>query len=208
MPARGAYDAPGQRNEYLVALAPRLTQDGLLAVFYTPVLELARLMQATAVPQDLDPLELARRTGEDRWYWSASLPMQVEKLWADLQAVRTRLQRDLARERDDDARKRRRAQPADADLVRGCMHLYNTLDSVVRHVTPQLAAWFVNRQVVFADRLPSKYRVLSGDPVVADNIRRAWEAGAFQRALALYFRAQITEALDARGVRRAEVGII
>ena len=82
------------------------------------------------------------------------------------------------------------------------MHLYSTMDAVVVHVTPQLAAWFVNRQVVFADRLPSTYRVLSGDPVVAGNIRRMWEAGAYQRALAMYFRAQITEKLDAIGVRR------
>jgi hypothetical protein len=204
MPARGAYDAPGQPNEYLVALAPRLTQDGLLAAFYTPVLELTQLMQATAVPQALDPVEMARRTGEDRWLWSVALPMQVEKLWADLQAVRTRLQRDLARERDDDARKRQRAQPADADLVRGCMHLYHTLDSVVRHVTPQLAAWFVHHQFNFADTAP-QYRVLSDDAAVAHYIRRAWEAGAYQRALALYFSAQITDALAARGVRRARL---
>jgi hypothetical protein len=201
MPARGTYNEPDRRNEYLT-WQPGLTKDGLLAVFYTPVLELARLMQATAVPQDLDPVELARRTGEDRWYWSASLPMQVEKLWADLQAVRKQLQRAMRGEPDERARKRLRAQPADADLVRGCMHLYSTLDVVVLHVTPQLAACFLNRQVVFADRLPSTYHVLSRDPVVAENIRRMWQAGAYQRALAMYFRAQITEKLDAIGVRR------
>jgi hypothetical protein len=74
MPAPGAYDAP-PRNEYLIQ-QPRLTKDGLLTVFYTHELELARLMQASEVPQDLDPVEIARR--EDRWSWSVSLPMQVE----------------------------------------------------------------------------------------------------------------------------------
>jgi hypothetical protein len=204
MPARGTYNEPDRRNEYLT-WQPGLTKDGLLAVFYTPVLELARLMQATAVPQDLDPVELARRTGEDRWYWSVALPMQIEKLWADLQAVRKQLQRDMRGEPDERARMRLRAQPADADLLRGCMHLYSTMDAVVVHVTPQLAAWFVNRQLVFADRLPSEYRVLAYDPVVASNIRRMWQAGAYQRALALYFKAQITEKLGVLGFRRSRV---
>ena len=53
--------------------------------------ELARLVQASEVPQDLDPVEIAR--SEDRWSWSVSLPMQVEKLWADLQAVRKQVAR-------------------------------------------------------------------------------------------------------------------
>ena len=71
-------------NEYLIQQPrlTRLTNQELLTVFYAHVLELARLMQASEVPQDLDPVEIAR--SEDRWSWSVSLPMQVEKLWADL----------------------------------------------------------------------------------------------------------------------------
>ncbi len=61
-----------------------------MTVFYTHVLELARLVQASKVPQDLDPVEIVRR--EDRWSWSVSLPLQVKKLWADLQAVRKQVQ--------------------------------------------------------------------------------------------------------------------
>ena len=85
MPAPDLYTAPP--NEYLIRpMLPRLTNQGLLKVFYAHVLELARLVQASEVPLDLDPAHIAR--GEDRWSWSASLPMQVEKLWSDLQAVR------------------------------------------------------------------------------------------------------------------------
>jgi hypothetical protein len=75
-------------NEYLIQQPrlTRLTNHELLTLFYAHVLELARLMQASEVPQDLDPVEIAR--SEDRWSWSVTLPMQVEKLWADLQAVR------------------------------------------------------------------------------------------------------------------------
>ena len=202
MPAAGTYAAP-ERNQYLVQ--PRLTLDGLLAAFYTPVLELARLMQATAVPEDLDPAEIARSEahGEDRWRWSASLPMQVEKLWANLQAVRKQLQRALERTPDEQARRRLRAQPADADLVGGCMHLRRNLEYFVQHVTPQLAGWFVHRQLVFVENLQRQrpvptlpaHSVLSDDAAVAQRIRKAWELGAFQHALALYFRAQITDAL-------------
>ena len=213
MPAAGTYAAPerNERNEYLVQ--PRLTLDGLLAAFYEPVLELARLMQATQVPHDLDPTEIARSKalGADRWRWSVSLPMQVEKLWARLQAVREQLQRALERAPDEQARRRLRAQPADADLVRGCMHLRTNLENFVLHVSPQLAGWFVHRQLVFVEnlqrqgqgrmshqrQLPSlpAHSVLSDDAAVAQRIRKAWELGAFQHALALYFRAQITDAL-------------
>ena len=201
MPATGTYAAPerNERNEYLVQ--PRLTLDGLLAAFYEPVLELTRLMQATQVPHDLDPTEIAR--SQDRWRWSVSLPMQVEKLWARLQAVREQLQRALARAPDEQARSRLRAQPADADLVGGCMHLRTNLENYVLHVTPQLAGWFVHRQLVFVENLQRQrpvpslpaHSVLSDDAAVAQRIRKAWELGAFQHALAIYFRAQITDAL-------------
>ena len=90
--ARYLYTAP--RNEYLIrSPVPKLTNHELLTVFYTHVLELTRLLQASQVPQDLDPVEIAR--SEDRWSWSASLPMQIEKLWADLQAVRKQVARAL-----------------------------------------------------------------------------------------------------------------
>ena len=91
MSARYLYTAPP--NEYLIRRPelPKLTNHELLTVFYTHVLELTRLLQASQVPQDLDPVEIAR--SEDRWSWSASLPMQVEKLWADLQSVRKQVAR-------------------------------------------------------------------------------------------------------------------
>jgi hypothetical protein len=54
MPARGTYDEPDRRNQYLTWQSG-LTKDGLLTAFYMPVLELARLMQATAVPQLVIP---------------------------------------------------------------------------------------------------------------------------------------------------------
>jgi hypothetical protein len=61
-----------------------------LTVFYTHVLELARLVQSSKVPQDLDPVEIVRR--EDQWSWSVSLSLQVKKLWANLQAVLKQVQ--------------------------------------------------------------------------------------------------------------------
>ena len=200
-------------NEYLIQLPrlTRLTNHELLTVFYAHVLELARLMQASEVPQDLDPVEIAR--SEDRWSWSVWLPMQVEKLWADLQAVRKQVARALAANARAEAERAagREAedvrdeggQLADQDLVRGCMHLYDTMDAVVQHVTPHLAGMFVFRLVEIADHLPpgfvQRIPVLSRRPDVAVYIRRAWKAGAYQHALAKYFKAQISEELHALG---------
>ena len=183
-------------NEYLIQQPrlTRLTNHELLTVFYAHVLELARLMQASEVPQDLDPVEIAR--SEDRWSWSVSLPMQVEKLWADLQAVRKQVARALAANARDEG-----AQPADKDLVKGCMHLYYTMQAVVQHVTPHLAGMFVFRLLEIADHLPEnfvqKIPVLSSNPAVAENIRLTWKKGEYQRALATYFQVQISEELDA-----------
>jgi len=187
-------------NEYLIQLPrlTRLTNNELLTVFYAHVLELARLLQASAVTHDLDPAEIAR--SEDRWSWSVPLPMQVEKLWAELQAVR----KQVARARAARARAARGsdegAQPADADLVEGCMHLYHTVDAVVRHVEPQLAGWFVFRLLEIADHQPANFvqriPVLSRSAAVATAIRRAWKTGAYQDALAMYFTAQIREELE------------
>jgi hypothetical protein len=73
------------------------------------------------VPQDLDPVEIARR--EDRWSWSVSLPMQVEKLWADLQSVRKQVQ--VARDKG--------AQPADACACARLYHLWVTLNRSSMH---------------------------------------------------------------------------
>lgn len=170
------------RSAY-ATLPPRLSQRGLLAVFYGPVLDLARLQQATDVPQDLDPVELAR--GEDRWRWSVSPPMQVLKLWADLQALRKEAQGAAAHA----------SQPADADLVRGCMHLYHTMDDAVLHVSPQLASWFVRRLLVSEERLEDS-RVLSANSDVADKIEQLWQRGEFRRALALHFTTQIRHRLQ------------
>jgi hypothetical protein len=195
-------------------MLPRLTNQGLLKVFYAHVLELARLLQASEVPHDLDPVEIAR--SEDRWSWSVSLPMQVEKLWADLQAVRKQVARALAanaRAQAERAQGRQAAdvrdegaQPADKDLVQGCMHLYYTMEAVVQHVTPHLAGMFVFRLLEIADHLPpgfvQRIPVLSRDAEVATNIRRAWQTGAYQHALAKYFKAQIAEELHA--LRAAE----
>ncbi len=93
------------------------------------------------------------------------------------------------------------AQPADKDLVRGCMHLYYTMDAVVQHVTPHLAGMFVFRLLEIADHLPENFvqriPVLSSKPEVAKNIRLTWKKGEYQRALATYFQVQITEELDA-----------
>jgi hypothetical protein len=178
-----------------------------LKVFYAHVLELARLVQASEVPLDLDPVEIAR--SEDRWSWSVSLPMQVEKLWADLQAVRKQVARAAnARAAAERAEGRQAAdvrdegaQPADKDLVRGCMHLYYTMDAVVQHVTPHLAGMFVFRLLEIADHLPPDFvqriPVLSSNPAVAENIRLTWKKGEYQRALATYFQVQISEELDA-----------
>ena len=213
MPAPALYTAPP--NEYLVQ--PRLTKRELLAVFYAHVLDLARLMQASVVPQDLDPAEIAR--GEDRWNWSVSLPMQVEKLWADLQAVRKQVARALAANARAAAKraKGREAkdvrdegvQPADEHLVEGCMHLYDTMDAVVQHVTPHLAGMFVFRLLEKADHLPpgfvQRIPVLSRRPDVAVYIRRAWKIGAYQHALAKYFKAQIAEELQALGTAEPPV---
>ncbi len=58
LPASGTYARPP--NQY-VTWQPNLAKEGLLKVFYIPVLDLARLIQATAVPQDLEPLEIELR---------------------------------------------------------------------------------------------------------------------------------------------------
>ena len=80
---------------------------------------------------------------------------------------------------------------------KGHHHLHHT---VVRHVTPQLSAWFVFRQIEYADRLPAcvagRYRVLSGSPDVSGSIRPAWRVWAYQHALATCFKTQIREELD------------
>lgn len=205
--ARYLYTAP--RNEYLIrSPVPKLTNHELLTVFYTHVLELTRLLQASQVPQDLDPVEIAR--SEDRWSWSASLPMQIEKLWADLQAVRKQVARALAanaraaaeRAKGKDAKDvpSEGAQPADEHLVEGCMHLYDTMDAVVQHVTPHLAGMFVFRLLEIADHLPEDFvqriPVLSIKQDVSKDIRLTWKKGEYQRALATYFRVQIREELD------------
>lgn len=240
MPAPALYRAPPP-NEYLVL--PRLTKRELLTVFYTHVFELARLMQASEVPKDLDPAEIAR--GEDRWNWSVSLPMQVEKLWADLQAVRKQVARALdwnaragharalaAKDRVERARALDRspenvreedewpadvpdegAQPADKDLVKGCMHLYNTMDVLVRYVTPELAKNFILRLLEIARGLPQwwveKNRVLSRRPSVAASIREVYNRGQYQDALAMYFKTRIGEELYAlsiaNGLPRARI---
>lgn len=237
MPAAALYRAPPP-NEYLVL--PRLTKRELLAVFYTHVFELARLMQASVVPQDLDPAEIAR--GEDRWNWSVSLPMQVEKLWADLQAVRKQVARALdwnaragharalaAKDRVERARALDRspenvreedewpadvpdegAQPADKDLVKGCMHLYNTMDVLVRYVTPELAKNFILRLLETATELPQwwveKNRVLSRSPDVVREIQQSFDLEEYQLALATYFKAQISEELDAVNTANGATG--
>lgn len=208
MPAPVLYTAPP--NEYLIRpMLPRLTNQELLTVFYTHVLELTRLLQASQVPQDLDPVEIAR--SEDRWSWSASLPMQVEKLWADLQAVRKRVAPSLAanaraaaeRAEGKDAKDVPSSgnQQADKHLVEGCMHLYDTMDAVVQHVTPHLAGMFVFRLVEIADHLDEEFvqriPVLSSNKEVAKNIRLTWKKGEYQKALATYFRVQIKEELNA-----------
>jgi hypothetical protein len=190
-------------------MLPRLTNQELLTVFYTHVLELTRLLQASQVPQDLDPVEIAR--SEDRWSWSASLPMQVEKLWADLQAVRKRVAPSLAanaraaaeRAEGKDAKDVPSSgnQQADKHLVEGCMHLYDTMDAVVQYVTPHLAGMFVFRLVEIADHLDEEFvqriPVLSSNKEVAKNIRLTWKKGEYQKALATYFRVQIKEELNA-----------
>jgi len=237
MPAPALYRAPPP-NEYLVL--PRLTKRELLTVFYTHVFALARLMQASEVPKDLDPAEIAR--GEDRWNWSVSLPMQVEKLWADLQAVRKQVARALdwnaragharalaAKDRVERAHALDRspenvreedewpadvpdegAQPADKDLVKGCMHLYSTMDVVVRYVTPQLAQNFILRLLGITRALPKDWvdriRVLSDNPDVVRNIRKSYIIGDYQQALATYFKAQIGEELHAVSTANGATG--
>jgi hypothetical protein len=217
MSARDLYTVPP--NKYLIRTPelPKLTNHALLTVFYTHVLELARLLQASQVPQDLDPVEIAR--SEDRWGWSASLLMQVEKLWADLQAVRKQVAPSLAanaraaaeRAKGKDAKDvpSEGAQPADEHLVEGCMHLYYTIDAVVQHVTQHLAGMFVFRLLEIADHLSENYLsedfvqripVLSIKPDVSKDIRLTWKKGDHQRALATYFRVQIREELDLHAV--------
>jgi hypothetical protein len=83
------------------------------------------------------------------------------------------------------------------------------MDAVVRHVTPQLAGRFVFRLLEIADHLPpgfvQRMPVLSRDAEVATNIRRPWKAGAYQHALAKYFKAQIAEELQALGAAEQPV---
>lgn len=237
MPSPALYRAPPP-NEYLVL--PRLTKRELLTVFYTHVFELARLMQASEVPKDLDPAEIAR--GEDRWNWSVSLPMQVEKLWADLQAVRKQVARALdwnaragharalaAKDRVERARALERspenvreedewpadvpdegAQPADKDLVKGCMHLYNTMDVLVRYVTPELAKNFILRLLEIARGLPQWWvennRVLSRSPDVVRDIKQSFDLEEYHLALATYFKAQIGEKLHAVSTANGATG--
>ena len=207
MSDRYLYTAPP--NEYLIQRpVQKFTNHELLTVFYTHVLELTRLLQDSQVPQDLDPVEIAR--SEDRWSWSASLPMQIEKLWADLQAVRKQVARALAANARAAAKraKGREAkdvrdegvQPADEHLVEGCMHLYDTMDAVVQHVTPHLAGMFVFRLLEKAEHLPpgfvQRIPVLSIKPDVSEDIKLTWKKGEYQRALATYFRVQIREELE------------
>jgi hypothetical protein len=92
-------------------------------------------------------------------------------------------------------------QEADKHLVEGCMHLYDTMDAVVQHVTPHLAGMFVFRLVEIADHLDEEFvqriPVLSSNKEVAKNIRLTWKKGEYQKALAMYFRVQIKEELNA-----------
>ena len=92
-------------------------------------------------------------------------------------------------------------QPADEHLVEGCMHLYDTMDAVVQHVTPHLAGMFVFRLLEIADHLPEDFvqriPVLSYNPDVSKDIRLTWKKGEYQKALATYFRVQIKEELNA-----------
>jgi hypothetical protein len=164
---------------------------------------------------NIQPVEIAH--SEDRWSWSVSLQMQVEKLWGDLQAVRKQVTRAMAANaragaeraegREAEDVRDEGVQPADEDLVQGCMHLYYTMDTVVRHVTPQLAGRFVFRLLEIADHLPTDFvqriPVLSRHAEVATNIRRTWQAGAYQCPLATYFKAQIWEELHPRVPQRA-----
>jgi hypothetical protein len=60
-----------------------------------------------------------------------------------------------------------------------------------------LAASFVARLLEIADKLPARFGVLSRRPAMAAEIRRAWRAGEYHRALATYLKAQIGEELAA-----------
>ena len=169
---------------------PVLTNRALLQVFYQPVLDLTRLEQATVVPHDLDPVETGK---EDPWRWSASMPMQVQKLWSRLQEVREQVQRSP----EDNS------NPADPELVRGCMYLLSIMDQEALQVDRQLAMLFIRRLLGISNE-DAKYAVtLYRSPSVSAAVRGVWESGEYQDALALYFKTLIGNSLDAEARRQS-----
>jgi hypothetical protein len=169
--------------------ARRWTVADVLNAFYVPVYDMARLLTATSVVDDLDPLELAR--DHDRWKWVCHQPYVFLTFFAQLHQLRRETQNGKYGDR---------ALFADPDLVAACMHFYQTLDTAVLDVQPHLAGQYVHRLLFIEERLRLsrfRYDVMSKRADRSEKIRQAWEEGRYQQALALYFAAYMLDALPA-----------
>lgn len=177
----------------MASVAPVVDDSRLLAAFYAPVHDLARLCTTSAVERNLDPRRIAR--GDDQWKSDCTVPEVLEKVWADLYALRCKLQ-NHASLRENGARSRH------GDLVEGCMHFYSTLDTIVLQVRPDLARDYMHRLILMYNRLApfnadvsNVSNVLSSDWNESRWIWRAWHQQQYRSALVQYFRAQIKDAL-------------
>lgn len=168
-----------------VRVPPRVSVEQLLCAFYNPVLELARLAQASAVEASLDAAA-DRAEGRDRWRLCCELPTLLEKLWADLYELR----------RGVPAAERRRVA-APAALVEGCLHVHARLGEAVAVVSQALAVRFVGRLVA----LDAGAR----DAGARDAVAALWARGDARGALAQYLAGQMREGWAA-GARQAAAG--
>jgi len=140
---------------------------------------------AGAVESSLDPLEIAR--DQDRWKWCCTLPSVVEKLWADLYELRKKKQQSSPENGQ---------RSVNRDLIEGCMHFYETIDTLVLEVKPELAGRYMYRMIGIHNRLHQyEYNVLSSTVQESDSILDEWQQGKYQNSLARYFNAQIEDAL-------------
>lgn len=168
----------------------------VLRGFYSPVHDVSRLCTASAVERSLDPRSPDDGTA-DAWRSDCSIPDVLEKVTLDLYILRTQLQHHAVLSE-------RAQRMQHGDLVEGCVHFYNALDSIVELVDPELAGGYLRRAVRVYNRRPHDSGVLSRDAHASLAILAAFHGRRYRRALVLYVRAQIREGLDAG--RRREGG--
>jgi hypothetical protein len=188
-----------------VRVPPRVSVEQLLCAFYNPVLELARLAQASAVEASLDAAA-DRAEGRDRWRLCCELPTLLEKLWADLYELR----------RGVPAAERRRVA-APAALVEGCLHVHARLGEAVAVVSQALAVRFVGRLVALdagargagardaGARDAGARDAGARDAGARDAVAALWARGDARGALAQYLAGQMREGWAA-GARQAAAG--